>query len=64
MYVAMFKPLGMAIALVLTVIFLGYNLYLGRYVTPSQLSCLIFRSLTTNEETSNCVLIEFLTIAV
>lgn len=32
MYVAMFKPLGMAVAVVLTVIFLGYNLYLGSVI--------------------------------
>lgn len=31
-YVAMFKPLGMAVAVVLTVIFLGYNLYLGSVI--------------------------------
>ncbi|KAK2661839.1 hypothetical protein Ddye_000413 [Dipteronia dyeriana] len=31
-YVAMFKPLGMVVALVLTVIFLGYTPYLGRYI--------------------------------
>lgn len=30
-YVAMFKPLGMAAAVVLTVIFLGSTLFLGRY---------------------------------
>ncbi|KAL5796922.1 hypothetical protein ACOSQ2_001742 [Xanthoceras sorbifolium] len=31
-YVAMFRPLGMVIAVVLTVIFLGYTLYLGSVV--------------------------------
>jgi hypothetical protein len=31
-YVAMFNPLGMVIALGMGVIFLGDNLYLGRYV--------------------------------
>ncbi|KAK4846575.1 hypothetical protein QYF36_019372 [Acer negundo] len=31
-YVAMFKPLGMVVAVILTVIFLGYTLYLGSVV--------------------------------
>lgn len=31
-YVAMFKPLGIAIAVAMVVIFLGDTLYLGRYI--------------------------------
>lgn len=31
MYVSMFKPLGIAVAVALTVVFLGESLFLGRY---------------------------------
>lgn len=36
-YVAMFKPLGIAIAVAMVVLFLGDALYLGRYVVEKLL---------------------------